>query len=81
MEKDQILQLAAVTVVVTAGVLVRIFGPQPTTVTPLTFTQKEANVAKEKTEALKALFETEAFKNGTSYDQKRLIDAIDHTYM
>lgn len=40
-----------------------------------------SNNASEKTAALTKLFETDAFKNGTSYDQKRLIEAIDRMYL
>lgn len=41
----------------------------------------KAALAHEKTAALTKLFETDAFKNGSSWDQRRLIEAIDKLYI
>ena len=82
MNRNDALALLAVTAVLTVSAIVterftRSYQPATT----LTFTEKEAKVASEKTAALKALFESDSFKAGNSHDQRRLIEAIDKLYL
>lgn len=80
MDKKDILAGLAIAGILTLSAATAYFRSRTFDANRSSYTQKESQVASEKTAALSKLFETEAFKNGTSYDQQRLISAVDRLY-
>lgn len=82
MEKNTILQLAAVGATVALTVVAKIFAPQPTSIfgftesTPIVKMPDTPEVAAEKAAAIKDLVNSEAFKQALPSAQKQMLQTV-----
>ena len=84
MEKNTILQLAAVGATVVLSVATKLFAPQPTSIfgfsqpdpTTIVKMPDSAEVAKEKTAAIKELVNSEAFIKALPSAQKQMLQTV-----
>lgn len=79
MDKKETAQLIVIGAVTTLVIIAEIVKNR--TSAPISYTFPKKDNSSEKTAALTKLFETDAFKNGSSFDQQRLINAIDRLYI